>query len=181
MANIGRIIRTFRKQRNMTLKDLAAEADISSSYLSQIENDTVNMNISVLENISKALDVPIYMFFIQENIDNISHVRKEARTRVLREDKVEKELLVNPEVFPDDIHIMNIPANYSAKEYAVHQGKEFLLVLSGGLSIDFGGYKTVELGEGDSLAFSSKIPHSISSEDGCRVFVYSTTPPLAFI
>lgn len=181
MANVGKIIRTFRKQRNMTLKDLALKAEISPSYLSQIENDIVNMNISVLENISKALNVPIYMFFIQENIDNISHVQKEARTRVMREDKVEKELLVNSDVFPDDVHIMNIPANYSAKDYAVHQGKEFLLVLSGSLSIDFSGYKTVELGVGDSLAYSSKIPHSISSEEGCRVFVYSTTPPIAFI
>ena len=44
-------------------------------------------------------------FFIQENIDNISHVRKEARTQVLREDKVEKELLVNPEVFPTTTYI----------------------------------------------------------------------------
>ncbi|MDR1050347.1 MAG: helix-turn-helix domain-containing protein, partial [Deltaproteobacteria bacterium] len=52
MVKIGRIIKAFRSQRNLKLKDLAALADISPSYLSQIENDQVNMNMSVLDNIS---------------------------------------------------------------------------------------------------------------------------------
>ena len=51
MIKIGKIIRAFRAERKMTLKELAAKAEISTSYLSQIENDQVNMNLSVLESI----------------------------------------------------------------------------------------------------------------------------------
>ena len=49
MVKIGKIIRAFRLEEGMTLKDLATKADISVSYLSQIENDQVNMCLNVLE------------------------------------------------------------------------------------------------------------------------------------
>ena len=181
MVRIGKIIRTFRTQRGLTLKELAERADISAPYLSQIENDQVNMNMSVLEGISAALGTPIYMLFIQENVDNISYVAKDERYQTSRNDGVLMEVLVDRQIIQDDIHIMHFPKNYKADKYAAHPGEEFFFVLEGAMAIDFSGYKMVELLEGDSLAFSSKVPHSITSQKGCRALVHSSTPPLAFL
>ena len=181
MVEIGKIIRAFRNQRKMTLKALAVESDISPSYLSQIENDQVNMNMSVLEKISNALKVPIYMFFLQENINNISFIKNGERDKVVRNDNVTIELLTGPQITSMDIHIMDIPPKYKSPEYASHQGEEFMHVLEGGMTIDFSGYKSITLGIWDSVAYSSRIPHSISSEEGCKVLVNSTTPPIGLI
>jgi transcriptional regulator with XRE-family HTH domain len=87
LIKLGKIIRAFRLEREITLKDLAAKADISPSYLSQIENDQVNMNLSVLENISAALEKPLNLFFLQDSIDSVSFVAKKDRKKVVRTDK----------------------------------------------------------------------------------------------
>jgi transcriptional regulator with XRE-family HTH domain len=177
MVKIGKVIRAFRIQRKLTLKELSSVAEISASYLSQIENDQVNMNMSVLENLSQALNVPIYMFFMHENIKDISLVRRDERSKVLRKDKVTIELLTGSQIASMSIHIMDIPPGHLPEEYSAHQGEEFLHVLEGRLVVDFNGYQTITLEEEDSVSYSSRIPHRIFSEEGCRVLVNSTSPP----
>lgn len=179
MIKIGRIIKAFRGQRNLKLKDLAALADISPSYLSQIENDQVNMNMSVLDNISKSLNVPVYMFFMHDSINAVSLVRSDKRDKTLRQDGVTIEQLTGAQISTMNMHIMDIPAGHNALEYSSHTGEEFLHVLEGSLSIDFSGFKKIELQTFDSVSYSSRIPHRISSKKGCRVLVNSTTPPVS--
>jgi len=56
--NYGEKIRYVRtKVRNLTLKELAAKADISVSYLSDAEVGRSNMSISSLEKVAEALGV----------------------------------------------------------------------------------------------------------------------------
>ena len=181
MLEIGKIIRAFRTQQKLTLKELAQKAGISAPYLSQIENDQVNMNMSVLENLATALRVPIYMFFIQDSIGDISHIRKAERSATKRKDGVVVEQLVNQQLFQDNIVVMSMPKGYSAGDYASHQGDEFILILEGAASVDFSGYKVFDLAEGDSLAFSSKLPHAISSKTGCKMLLRSGTHHLTMI
>ena len=51
--------------------------------------------------------------------------------------------------------------------------------MSGGLSIDFGGYKTVELGRRGQLHSHQRYHIVFPVRMAAEVFVYSTTPPLA--
>ncbi len=95
MIKIGRIIRAFRVQQQLTLKELAAKVDLSPSYLSQIENDQVNMSLSVLERISEALGTPIHVFFLQDDLSSISFVKEADRDRVTRSDSAMMERLTN--------------------------------------------------------------------------------------
>lgn len=177
MIQIGGAIKNFRTARKMTLKDLAAKAKISPSYLSQIENDQVNMNMSVLEGISQGLGVPVYMFFMQESIDNISYVPAGGRVCSVRGDGVLMQALVNHRGLRKAAHIMEIPSGYSAQQYSSHQGEEFYFVLEGGMEMDFSGLKRLVLEQGDSLAFCSRIPHRISSAGGCAVLTETGTLP----
>ena len=52
---------------------------MTSSMLSQIERDLVNPSIATLRAISKALDVPLFMFFKEENNEELV-VRANSRT-----------------------------------------------------------------------------------------------------
>lgn len=62
---ISKNIKRYRKQANLTQIQLAEEIDISISYLSKIEALSCNksLSISVLNQISNALNVEITDFF----------------------------------------------------------------------------------------------------------------------
>ena len=181
MIKLGKIIRAFRLEREMTLKELATKAEISPSYLSQIENDQVNMNLSVLENISLALEKPLNLFFLQDSIDSVSFIRKGERKKLRRTDRAISETLVDRSVSKFDITLVTYPSDYVGQELVVHQGEEFMLVLEGTLEVNLGNQATYHMKEGDSIAFSSKIPHNVCSKSGAKVLIHSSTLPIAII
>jgi transcriptional regulator with XRE-family HTH domain len=60
--SIGRALRDLRKQRGLSLNDLARASGVSSSMLSQVENGRSTPSVAVLWKIAKALDVPVNRF-----------------------------------------------------------------------------------------------------------------------
>ncbi len=181
MVKIGRIIHAFRKEKGMTLKDLAAKTGISPSYLSQIENDQVNMCIDVLEKISIAVEKPLSFFFLQDSLDSISIVKTKQRKRVKRNDGALVEYLTDNRVTKFDITVVHYPADYRCQEHVVHQGEEFMLVLEGDLTVNLGNIRNFFLTKGDSIAFTSKIPHKVSSKNGAEVLIHSGTAPYTIL
>jgi transcriptional regulator with XRE-family HTH domain len=67
--NIGKAIKLCRIQKGMRQSELAESAEISVAYLSLIENDKRDPNFSVLQAISRSLDVPlsILVFLATDN------------------------------------------------------------------------------------------------------------------
>ena len=60
---IGKNIKTVRRLKDIKQEDLAANAEISISYLSRIESGLANPSVEVLEDIAKALEIdPGYLF-----------------------------------------------------------------------------------------------------------------------
>jgi transcriptional regulator with XRE-family HTH domain len=57
--NIGKAIKLCRTHKNLYQDQLAAMADISPAYLSLIEKNQRDPSFSVIENISKALNIPL--------------------------------------------------------------------------------------------------------------------------
>jgi DNA-binding NtrC family response regulator len=60
---IGQSIRDLRKERGLTLKQMARRTDLSVSLLSQIERAESSASVSSLFKVATALDVPITAFF----------------------------------------------------------------------------------------------------------------------
>jgi transcriptional regulator with XRE-family HTH domain len=67
--NIGKAIKLCRIQKGMRQSELAKLAEISMAYLSLIENGKRDPNFSVLQTISRSLDVPlsILVFLATDN------------------------------------------------------------------------------------------------------------------
>lgn len=57
--NLGQIIRDFRKERGLTLQELADKIEISTSYLSALERNLRKPSIQVLRKISDKLNLPV--------------------------------------------------------------------------------------------------------------------------
>ncbi|NMA48712.1 MAG: helix-turn-helix domain-containing protein [Tissierellia bacterium] len=79
---INNKIREARKNKLMTLNDLASAIGVTASYISQLERNIIEPSISTLRKISRELEVPMYCFFEEEDKDPIlirSDQRKELR------------------------------------------------------------------------------------------------------
>jgi transcriptional regulator with XRE-family HTH domain len=60
---LGEKIRTLRRQKKLTLDELAAAAGMSKSYLWELENrDTPNPSAEKLDALSKVLGMPVSYF-----------------------------------------------------------------------------------------------------------------------
>ena len=60
---LGARIRYLRTQKNMTIEDLALEAEINRNYLSDLERGTRNPTVVILNKIAKALEINLSTLF----------------------------------------------------------------------------------------------------------------------
>lgn len=67
--SIGKNIKMHRKESNLTQKRLAEKANISRSYLADVENDRYNPSLEVLSSIANSLNLKISDLLNDENKD----------------------------------------------------------------------------------------------------------------
>jgi transcriptional regulator with XRE-family HTH domain len=67
---IGDNIKLFRKKAKMTQMELAKKANISRSYLADVERNRYNPSFDTLKAIASALNVPISSLIGEENTTN---------------------------------------------------------------------------------------------------------------
>ncbi|MBT2736744.1 helix-turn-helix domain-containing protein [Bacillus sp. ISL-7] len=72
---IGKTMYEFRKQKGLTLSELAKRTKISKSYLSNIERDlNRNPSIDVVKRIATVLDVELDIFLSIEKTNDVPQV-----------------------------------------------------------------------------------------------------------
>ncbi len=65
---LGALIRTQRKQAELTLRELAARANVSNPYLSQIERGLHEPSVRVLKAIAGALNLSAESLLVQAGV-----------------------------------------------------------------------------------------------------------------
>jgi len=77
--DLGNIIKSIRKQKGLTQNEFASSCNITQTYLSQIENNLKEPNLSTLKNISENLKVPLpILFFLALSDEDIQPNKREA-------------------------------------------------------------------------------------------------------
>ncbi len=77
--DLGITIKNIRKQKGQTQNEFASNCGISQTYLSQIESNKREPNLSTLKIISNELNVPLpILFFLSLNIDDIQQNKRDA-------------------------------------------------------------------------------------------------------
>ena len=61
---LGNIIKNIRKQKGLTQNEFASLCGITQTYLSQIESNSKEPNLSTLREISENLKIPLPILFI---------------------------------------------------------------------------------------------------------------------
>ncbi|MBD3308332.1 cupin domain-containing protein [candidate division KSB3 bacterium] len=180
---LGDVIKRVRTGQKQTIKEIAEKAGITSSLLSQIENNKANPSINSLMAIAKALNVPISSFFN----DDDDHRATAATEPVVRADnrkfiKTQSGVTfysLTPEPRKHSIEfIYNVyEQGGSTGEMYTHEGEECGYVLEGKLEVTYEGH-TYILEAGDSIVLDSTKPHKLTNvHDGQTIAIWADSPP----
>jgi transcriptional regulator with XRE-family HTH domain len=168
---VGRHVREFREKTGLTLQQFAEKVGISSALLTQMENRMVSPSIGMLVQIANAFGTTVSSFIGGKPEREYSVVRKEdhastsrvglregGKTSYFYESLGAGKAGRRMEPFLLRLQPMSEPS--SAR--SVHDGEEFLYVLSGEVEVMLGTRSEV-LKEGDCIYYNSSTPHHVHS------------------
>lgn len=77
--DLGTTIKNIRKQRGLTQEEFATKCSISQTYLSQVENNQREPNLSTLKAIGEELKVPLpILFFLSLTDEDVQPAKRKA-------------------------------------------------------------------------------------------------------
>lgn len=163
-VSIGHQVREFRAKLNMTVSDLAKQADLSAGMLSKIENGMTSPSLSTLQSLSRALNVPVTAFFrkYEEQRDATFVKTGEGLTIERRGTRaghqyqllghsIGKTIAVEP-------YLVTLTESSDVFPIFQHSGVEFIYLLEGEVGYRHGS-KLYGMRPGDSLFFDADSPH----------------------
>ncbi|HAM33408.1 MAG TPA: hypothetical protein DDX05_08535 [Deltaproteobacteria bacterium] len=170
---VGEHIRAFREKQGLTVQQFAEKTGFSAALLTQVENRMVSPSLGTLVKIANTFGTTVSSFIGGKEEREFSIVRKEDRTTVSRvglkdggKSSYTYESLgagkAGRKMEPFLVRLQPLSEPPSAR--SVHDGEEFLYVLSGKVSVCLGSLSDV-LEEGDSIYYNSTIPHHVHSAD----------------
>ena len=81
--SIGTAIKTCRNRKDMTLKELSVKSGLSLSYISLLENNKRDPNLSTVESISNALKIPLsLLLFLSEEKEKFESISPELAEKL---------------------------------------------------------------------------------------------------
>ena len=177
---LGNKIRKLRISKGMNLTALSKKIDKTPSYLSQIERGIASPSIMALREISKALNVPIFYFLIDDKKQSAIVRKNERRVLQFPKSHLTYELL-SPDL-SDQIEVIRTriePGATTSSKPLSHKGEECTLVIEGKMKIQVGD-KFFVLEEGDSIYYFATIPHKITSIGDKDLIIISAITPTSF-
>lgn len=211
-SNTYEKLRQARVLKKVTLKELAKMADLSYSYISQIERGEASPSLASLGRLARALGITVWQLLKDNHgLDTSSQTetnpyaaahliavangsQAEIGTNQPRKTKLVKSDMRRTIILPQSsvryqmitpdlnskLQVILVEAEAGAasgEEAFVHEGEECCLILSGQVEMDIGP-ESFQLEAGDSLYFSSTVPHrwrNVSAEKFSMLLV--VTPP----
>lgn len=176
-VSIGTKIRLYRQMKKLTIKQLAEEAGITSSMLSQIERDVANPSINTLRTLAEKLDVALFRFFVNDEVENQILVHPKDRRHIV-ENGIDYELLTPDMNCSMEFCQLTLAEGHSTEgSISRHEGEEVALVLKGSFMLSLEGV-TYHMNEGDSIKIGPLMNHSWTNcGKGDAILVFSVTPP----
>ncbi|MFK8021324.1 MAG: helix-turn-helix domain-containing protein [Pseudomonadales bacterium] len=163
---IGRELRTFRLQQDITVAELAKLTGLSIGMLSKIENGVTSPSLTTLQSLSHALCIPLTAFFRGfEDARSAVHVKAgdaveidRAGTRAGHQYNLLGHIGANSSELIVEPYMITLTETSDTFATFQHEGVEFLYMLEG--KVDYRHADVLySLSAGDSLFFEADAPH----------------------
>ena len=175
---LGAYIRELRLKQNISLRTLAAKADVSVSFLSQVERGTASPSIASLMRIAHSLNRTIGSLFDHRVSSRL--VRKGEGSRLVHPNRQWDEALLTPRDFSrlQVIRSTLAPGGSTGPELLAYGSSETsMIVETGQVSVELGD-ENFNLVEGDCLSFDPSTPHRFANTTSTPcVIIFSSSPP----
>ncbi|UQI44836.1 XRE family transcriptional regulator [Streptomyces sp. HU2014] len=166
LSEVGPRLRRLRTRRGVTLAALAETTGISKSTLSRLESGQRRPSLELLLPLARAHQVPL---------DELVGAPESGDPRVrLTPREVNGTTVVPLSSRPGPLQALKIviPGDRCRPDPRVHEGYEWLYVLSGRLRLVLGDHD-VTLGPGEAAEFDTRLPHWFGSAGGEPVEILS--------
>ena len=163
---IGREVRAFRKQKEITVAELASMTGLSIGMLSKIENGNTSPSLSTLQTLADALSVPLTSFFRRfEELRMAVHTKagegvelEREGTRAGHQYNLLGHIGANSSGVIVEPYLITLSEQSDVFPMFQHGGIETIYMLEG--KVDYRhGDEVFSLVPGDTLFFDADAPH----------------------
>jgi transcriptional regulator with XRE-family HTH domain len=160
-SEFGNRVRRLRRERGMTLKELATSARCSATHLSEIERGETSPTLGGLTRIAEALGKPRAFFLEDEELPEVSVVRKGNRPRDVQDRSIALCELLTAGIPGSRIEVRHLRLDpFQESQLHHHSGEEGGLVLAGTVEARVG-RETHVLRAGHVVFFPANRPHQL--------------------
>jgi transcriptional regulator with XRE-family HTH domain len=178
-VDLGARIRTLRLARGATLRQLAAQAGVTESFLSQVERGVASPSIASVQRIARALGTSIAeLFAADESAGSVVRVRDRRRVVYQGLGAVDEFLTRSTDGRLQVILSTIEPGGGTGDEPYTHDSdEEVVIVLEGVLDL-WVGPEHYRLETGDAVTHPSRVPHrNTNPGPGVARVLFCITPP----
>ncbi|MCY4778860.1 XRE family transcriptional regulator [Sphingobacterium sp. UT-1RO-CII-1] len=178
---ISQKLRECRKEKGITLQEVADKAGVSKGLISQIENNRTIPSLLVLVNIISALDIDLNVFFedfksevalgpilVKRKKDYESFEKEQAEGFLYNR-------IITTSVDQSTIDVVLLELLPGASRPMVEtEAFEYKYIIKGKVAYEFID-EVIELDEGDSILFNGRLAHTpknIGEENAVMLIVY---------
>ena len=164
---MGKRLRTLRRQRGWTLAEVSNRTGISVGTLSKFENSQTGLNFTSVNKLATGLQLPITALTDSSpQMTGRRSITKLGGGLIFNSPDVDYEILCNDLSHQNQGYLKATIKCYDEREikhFRSHPGQEFLYVISGQLKLITEYYEPTMLEPGDSIIFDSSIGHKYVS------------------
>ena len=176
--NIGNKIKELRISKNLTQEELADRAELSKSFISQLERDLTSPSIATLIDILQCLGTDLKDFFAEESDEQVVFHEEDFFTKEDTELQNTIEWII-PNAQKNMMEPIRLTLQPGGSTYrdVPHEGEEFGYILQGSIQIHVGN-KSYSAKKGESFYFIPHSEHYITANKttGAKL-IWVTTPP----
>jgi transcriptional regulator with XRE-family HTH domain len=172
--DIGTVLRRLRKQRGLSLNDLAQLCGVSRSMLSQMETGRSIPSVLVLCKVARTFDVPVTVFLKSQDEDLPSFLSgEETPLRISADGKCAwRSLMPEAGGRKTEFYELTLRGGGIEKVQPYPQSVRATLALNeGSLLVALGGRRH-QLAEGDVIEFSAHLPHAYINPGRAEALAY---------
>jgi transcriptional regulator with XRE-family HTH domain len=176
---LGEHLRSFRTARAMSLRALADRAQVTASFLSQLENGRTSASVATLRRLADALGIGLADLLDPTAPSDRVLVRRGEHPLFPSTDGIRKYCITQPPLRAVEVYVGDLdPGAETGPDLYTHgNAQEIFLVLGGEVLLHLG-EETIVMHQGDSVEFQSSVPHRlVNASDGPAKVLWVNSPP----
>lgn len=173
---LGGRLRQLRREKGLTLKELAESIGKTESYLSRVEHNRIDLTLSTLKEIADQLGRPIVHLLDNGLLTTDGLIKRGTHRRLVVSPVLEYEILCSSNQEMSLFRMILKEGGDSGDKSYCHQGIESGIMLKGRVQVVVGSCDHI-LKEGDSLTYRSEQPHWFKNVGkGDAIAIWAVTP-----